>query len=141
MTSDYYEILGVQPTATAEEIKARYRFLSHAYHPDKFGENEAHRKAAEEDFKRINEAYENLSNPLERAKFDAARQSTLRPAQQSRPTYEPPPGPYEHTYPRTSRRTEQPPPPTPATAALAKWSLGLGISGFLCFFLPAVPGV
>src|SRR2546430_727739 len=83
MSDDYYSILGVHRTATPAEIKARYRFLSQAYHPDKFG-NEAHRQSAEEEFKRINGAYQVLSNPTQRAHYDASSpQSTLPLRQQT----------------------------------------------------------
>ncbi len=63
---DLYTVLGVPPGASASEIKARFRFLSHAYHPDKFG-LENHRQTAEEEFKRINSAYEILSDPEKRS--------------------------------------------------------------------------
>ncbi len=33
---DYYEVLGVSPQASQKDVKERFRFLSHAYHPDKF---------------------------------------------------------------------------------------------------------
>lgn len=46
MNEDFYSILGVASTATAAEIKERYRYLSHAYHPDKFA-TKAQRDSAE----------------------------------------------------------------------------------------------
>jgi len=65
---DYYEILGVARGADAKEIKARYRKLARQYHPDlQTGDK---KKEAEEKFKRINEAYEVLSDPEKRAKYD-----------------------------------------------------------------------
>jgi curved DNA-binding protein CbpA len=78
MNIDFYAVLGVSPTATSAEIKSRYRFLSHAYHPDKFG-TDAHRQTAELEFKRINEAYRILSDPTYRAKFDASRSHYSKP--------------------------------------------------------------
>ena len=67
---DYYKILGVEPTATADEIKKAYRKLAIQYHPDK---NQGD-KAAEEKFKEISEAYDVLSDPEKRKKYDMMRQ-------------------------------------------------------------------
>ncbi len=63
---DYYEILGVNRTATDEEIKKSYRKLAVKYHPDKNPGD----KTAEEKFKELGEAYEALSNPDKRAAYD-----------------------------------------------------------------------
>ena len=63
---DYYEVLGVSKTATADEIKKAYRKLAIKYHPDKNPDD----KAAEEKFKEAAEAYEVLSNDEKRQKYD-----------------------------------------------------------------------
>ncbi len=63
---DYYEVLGVSKTATADEIKKAYRKLAIKYHPDKNPGD----KAAEEKFKEAAEAYEVLSNDDKRQKYD-----------------------------------------------------------------------
>ncbi len=64
---DYYTILGIKKSATAGEIKKRFRTLAVKYHPDKNPGN----KQAEEKFKEINEAYEVLRDPDKRKKYDA----------------------------------------------------------------------
>ncbi|HNK89189.1 MAG TPA: DnaJ domain-containing protein, partial [Chitinophagales bacterium] len=66
MKRDYYEILGVNKTASAEEIKKAYRKLAVQYHPDKNPGD----KAAEEKFKEAAEAYDILSNADKKAKYD-----------------------------------------------------------------------
>ncbi|WP_143304742.1 DnaJ C-terminal domain-containing protein [Chitinophaga vietnamensis] len=63
---DYYKVLGVDKTATAEQIKKAYRKLAVKYHPDKNPGD----KAAEDKFKDINEAYEVLSDAEKRKKYD-----------------------------------------------------------------------
>ncbi len=63
----YYDILGVSPNATLDEIKRAYRKLAFLYHPDK---NPGDR-VAEQKFKKINEAYSILSEENERKKYDA----------------------------------------------------------------------
>ncbi len=63
---DYYEVLGVQKGASAEEIKKAYRKLAMKYHPDRNPDN----KEAEEKFKEIGEAYEVLSDDDKRSRYD-----------------------------------------------------------------------
>src|SRR4249919_804208 len=63
---DYYKILGVNKSASADEIKKAYRKLAVKYHPDKNPNN----KQAEEKFKEINEANEVLGDPDKRKKYD-----------------------------------------------------------------------
>lgn len=68
---DYYEVLGVQKSASADEIKKAYRKMAIKYHPDKFAQSsEDERKAAEEKFKEAAEAYDVLSDADKRARYD-----------------------------------------------------------------------
>lgn len=60
---DYYDVLGLSKSATADEIKRAYRKLAHKYHPDKDGGNEAK-------FKEASEAYEVLSDDGKKAGYD-----------------------------------------------------------------------
>ena len=63
---DFYEILGVSRDATAEEVQRAYRKLARTYHPDMNKD-----PGAEEKFKEVAEAYDVLSDPETRKKYDA----------------------------------------------------------------------
>jgi curved DNA-binding protein len=66
MPRDYYEVLGVSRTASADEIKSAYRKLARQYHPDRNpGDKEAEAK-----FKEVQQAYDVLSEPPKRAQYD-----------------------------------------------------------------------
>lgn len=71
---DYYEILGVPRNATLEEIKRAYRRLALKHHPDRDKS-----PGAEERFKKINEAYEVLSDPKKRQIYDQFGRSAFQP--------------------------------------------------------------
>ena len=64
---DYYEVLGVEKTATDEELKKAYRKLAKKYHPDANPDN---KEEAEAKFKELNEAYEVLSDKQKRSMYD-----------------------------------------------------------------------
>jgi curved DNA-binding protein CbpA len=89
---DYYEVLGVPPHATDEQIRRRFRELARKYHPDVNRSPDAEHR-----FKEITEAYRVLSNPSLRADYDLMRRSaqqarsgisgsTTPPPPRSRPT-------------------------------------------------------
>src|SRR5687768_6824986 len=61
---NYYKVLGIEPAANQDEIKAAYRKLVRQYHPDK-------NSGREEFFKQIQEAYEVLSDEKKRDAYDA----------------------------------------------------------------------
>jgi len=77
MKRDYYEILGVSKTATADELKKAYRKVAMQYHPDRNPGD----KAAEEKFKEAAEAYEVLSDVDKRAKYDRFGHQAFAPGQ------------------------------------------------------------
>ena len=68
----YYEILGIGAHASDDEIKSAYRKLARTYHPDL---NPKRPRSAEERFKRIQEAYDVLSDPVSRAQYDQSFQA------------------------------------------------------------------
>jgi len=69
---NYYEILGVNPNASEEEIKNAYRDKALIFHPDRLRNlREEARRWAEERMKRVNKAYETLRDPQKRKQYDA----------------------------------------------------------------------
>lgn len=69
---DHYAVLRIHPRATTDQIQKRHQFLQHAYDPARFASDQ-HKKNAEEELRRIDEAFRILSNPEQRARFDNSR--------------------------------------------------------------------
>ena len=113
---DYYETLGVPRTASDTEIKKAFRKLAREYHPDVAKD----KKRAEEKFKEINEAYEVLSDPTKRKRYDE-----LGPNWKSGADFRPPPG-WEGFPGRQGRR--------PGGAGPAPEEFEFGGTGFSDFF-------
>ncbi|WP_414385393.1 DnaJ domain-containing protein, partial [Synechococcus sp. H60.3] len=75
---DYYAILNLSPQADSEDIKRAFRRLARQFHPDVAGEGSRER------FEQIYRAYQVLSNPEERRRYDAQRQSPPSPGKGER---------------------------------------------------------
>jgi len=113
---NYYDLLGVPPTATTAEIRAAYRTLAQIFHPDRLAHLTAEsRSFAEERLKALNVAYGVLHDPGKRAAYDATLSGPLpRP----RVGYQPPPPPR----PQPQYTPPQSPPPTGTTDSAARRS-------------------
>src|SRR4051794_17106436 len=74
MARDFYSVLGLSRSASADEIKKSYRKLAAKLHPDKNPGN----KSAESQFKEVNRAYEVLSDPKKRGLYDEFGEEALR---------------------------------------------------------------
>ena len=75
MIPDYYKLLGVAASASAQEIKRAYRRQARLRHPD------LNAQARDEQIKRVNEAYEILSNAQKRAAYDELRRQARKRAE------------------------------------------------------------
>ena len=71
---NYYDILGIDKTASADEIKRAYRKLALKYHPDRGGGKDAETK-----FKEINDAYQVLSDPQKKSQYDQFGRTDFNP--------------------------------------------------------------
>jgi len=98
---NYYSILGISESASAVEIKAAFKALAVKYHPDKNPEN----PLMEELFKEVNHAYQVLSNPYEKARYDLQLQfGNQQEIFHSNPPPEPPAYQYTNPKPRYTGR-------------------------------------
>ena len=98
---DYYAILGIQSNATSGQIKVAYRRLALQYHPDKNPEN----RLAEKKFIEIAEAYDVLSNPVKKDKYDRGLEVDFKEEfEDFRTRRRPPPPQYYYQY-KTTKKT------------------------------------
>ncbi len=93
-TTNYYVLLELSATATEAEIKKAWREQLQVWHPDRFTHAPALHQKAEAKTKLINQAYEILSDPAARARYDA----TAKPSPTTRPTPTPPSSPSPSSY-------------------------------------------
>ncbi|OAP56406.1 hypothetical protein AYL99_09585 [Fonsecaea erecta] len=114
---DYYADLDLPPTADAEEIKRQFRLLAKQYHPDR---NPGHEVEVVPKFQAVQAAHEILSDPVEKAKYDAGRARLAAKAAATASTAYPP-DPYGFSRPNNAKQTpatkQQFPFPPPPKAA------------------------
>jgi hypothetical protein len=104
-TTNYYTLLELLPTATEADIKKSWHEQIQVWHPDRFGHApDLHRKA-ETRTKLINQAYQTLSDPAARARYDSTLQPSASPKSPARPS--PTPGPSSESYAATPPRAQQ----------------------------------
>lgn len=73
---DYYKVLGLNPDASQKEIKKQYHILAYKYHPDaNIGKSKEEQERCEEMLKKINNAYDILSDETKKAEFDKKRKA------------------------------------------------------------------
>ncbi|MBI3357289.1 MAG: DnaJ domain-containing protein [Nitrospirae bacterium] len=94
-TTNYYAVLELLPTATLADIKKAWHEQLQVWHPDRFNHSPALHRKAEARTQLINQAYETLSDPALRTRYDAATQGTLSttPPTRSSPPPRPQPAP------------------------------------------------
>ena len=97
---NYYQVLGVQYSAGYDEIKRAYRRLAVLYHPDKNPD-----PAAENIFKKINEAYDVLSDPAKKRVYDLRLQAPFAEVVEDRTRHKDPA--YRPSRPRTRRKSDR----------------------------------
>ncbi|MHA6248672.1 J domain-containing protein [Pontibacter sp. CAU 1760] len=133
MNYNFYSVLGVSPDASAKEVKTAYKQLAIKYHPDKNPGN----ARAEELFKLVNTAYQTLSNPGKRARYDMRLQLQR---DQQRVAMHPPHQPYNQRYAYTrqpagvTERHYKKRGPKPNRFSRKDWYITLGFVTGVLFF-------
>lgn len=107
MTPDHYAVLGIPETASSQEVRSAFRALAREWHPDRLGPNatKAQRDLTEDRYKEISEAYDVLSDPELRRRYDLRRGATGGPPREA------------ETAGQTSRPRPAPPRATPPPKA------------------------
>ena len=103
--TNYYTLLELLPTATEADIKKSWHEQIQVWHPDRFGHAPTLHRKAETRTQLINQAYQTLSDPAARAKYDATLQPSASPKSPARPS--PTPGPSAESYASTPPRAQQ----------------------------------
>src|SRR2546422_10994128 len=101
----YYEVLELPPSASSAEIKKAWLELVQVWHPDRFHHSSNLHRKAEARTQMINQAYQTLSDPLARARYDAITRKSAASKPPSRPS--PPPRPQPTPRPRQELRGPQ----------------------------------
>ena len=112
-TTNYYALLELSPTATDAELKKAWHEQIQVWHPDRFGHAPTLYRKAEVRTQLLNQAYQTLSDPTARARYDATIQhlASPRPPARPTPTASPSSGNYASTPPRaheTTRSSQSP---------------------------------
>jgi hypothetical protein len=100
--ANHYAVLELSPTATDADIKKAWHEQLQVWHPDRFNHSPTLHRKAEARTQLINQAYQTLSDPVARARYDAITRTSSSPAQPSRPS--PPPRPQPAPRPRQDLR-------------------------------------
>ena len=91
--ANYYTVLELLPTATDADIKKAWQEQMQVWHPDRFNHSPTLQRKAEARTQLINQAYQTLSDPIARTRYDAATRTSSSPTQPSRPSSSPRPQP------------------------------------------------
>lgn len=113
----YYEILGLKPDATSQEVRRAYRGLVRVWHPDRFGDDLHLQLLAQEKLKEINEAYRVIKVDLATRPRPETRQKATAQPSSAKPVPTPPPEDEQVTPPPR-------PVPTPRQPAQSSFTLG-----------------